>query len=342
MKTAWMNSYMKNLLFISPQFHQKTGSNKFICELFEKVYTVEYCCLPWDDESPLEKFYDQEYDYVVCWQIFLSQKYLQSLSFKQGVFFPMFDACKSVYKTESWLPYRNFIIISFSRYLHTKLQIIGLNSRYIQYFPPVNRSRDFGSDQSIFFWNRRPELNIETVTTLFLHCSSVRNLHWHLAPDPGQKISDKYMNDDFSIKKSAWFDSKGEMIQLRDESAYYIAPRRYEGIGHSFLEAMASGRCVVAPDYPTMNEYITHGETGLLYNYRRVRPLADHDVRKIQRNVQNFCFIGHKKWNQEKFKIIEWINEPVKYKKHRFYFWLIIRFFRNPIKTVKSILYYAS
>ena len=169
---------MKKLLFISPQFHQKTGSNKFICELFEKFYTMEYCCLPWDDESPIERYYN--YDYLVCWQIFLPQKFTIIIVQTRYFFFPMFDICKSVYKTESWLPYRNFIIISFSRYLHKKLQIIGLNSRYIQYFPPVNRCRDLGSDQSIFFWNRRSDLNIEIVTTLFLHCSSVRNIYWHL------------------------------------------------------------------------------------------------------------------------------------------------------------------
>ena len=37
----------------------------------------------------------------------------------------------------------------------------------------------------------------------------------------------------------------------------------------TFLEAMAMGLAVVAPDRPTMNEYIRHGVDGYLYDPRK-------------------------------------------------------------------------
>jgi glycosyltransferase involved in cell wall biosynthesis len=42
----------------------------------------------------------------------------------------------------------------------------------------------------------------------------------------------------------------------------------------SLLETMAMGLCVVAPDTPTHNEYISDGITGLLYDLADVRPLS--------------------------------------------------------------------
>ena len=46
----------------------------------------------------------------------------------------------------------------------------------------------------------------------------------------------------------------------------YFAPRLEEGIGQTFLEAIRWGRCVVAADNRTINEYIIHGVNGLLYD----------------------------------------------------------------------------
>lgn len=50
-----------------------------------------------------------------------------------------------------------------------------------------------------------------------------------------------------------------------------LAPRFLEGVGLSFLEALASGCAVLAPNAPTMNEYITHGEDGFLFRPVHVR-----------------------------------------------------------------------
>ena len=80
----------------------------------------------------------------------------------------------------------------------------------------------------------------------------------------------------------------------------------------SFLEAMAMGRCVIAPDNPTMNEYIEHGKTGYLYNLSDIKMLRLKNIRQIQKNAIDYMIEGQKQWNEQKYKIFDWIEEPVK------------------------------
>jgi len=64
---------------------------------------------------------------------------------------------------------------------------------------------------------------------------------------------------------SDWFFNRNEYEKILCSKQIYIAPRIKEGIGLSFL-SMAAGRVVVAPNFPTMNEYIIHTENGYLYD----------------------------------------------------------------------------
>jgi glycosyltransferase involved in cell wall biosynthesis len=48
------------------------------------------------------------------------------------------------------------------------------------------------------------------------------------------------------------------------ECALYVAPTRYESFGYSVLEAMASGRPVLASDLPALRELIEDGVNGRL------------------------------------------------------------------------------
>ncbi len=61
---------------------------------------------------------------------------------------------------------------------------------------------------------------------------------------------------------SSWFRDAGEYLDMLAAANVFFAPRRAEGIGMSFLEAMAMGLCVVAPRGPTMSEYIENGRNG--------------------------------------------------------------------------------
>jgi glycosyltransferase involved in cell wall biosynthesis len=95
------------------------------------------------------------------------------------------------------------------------------------------------------------------------------------------------------------------------EKAIFIAPRDYEGIGLSFLEAMAMGKAVIAVDNPTMNEYIADGETGYLFDLNNIKEIDLSNLRTIQRNAHEYIQDGFFIWGKNKVKIIDFIKSSI-------------------------------
>jgi glycosyltransferase involved in cell wall biosynthesis len=54
----------------------------------------------------------------------------------------------------------------------------------------------------------------------------------------------------------------------------FVLPSLYEGMPYTLMEAMASGRAVVATDVVGNRDLVRHGETGMLVPARNARALA--------------------------------------------------------------------
>lgn len=302
---------MKNLLYIGHAYHNKTKSTQFMKEMFAQKYEVEIFDFdPYKDEmkthfAPLKgKFFDV----VVIFQIMPHLDELKKLiKFNHSIFFPMYDGVPSRLDT-IWYEYRDTQIINFSKTLHDELKELGFSSQYIQYFPEPIKTKNMGKGDSVFFWQRINQINSDLVCKL-LSKTKISHLHFHKAIDPNNTIQLPDMN--CKITTSEWFETREEMQEKMLESAIYIAPRLYEGIGMSFLEAMAVGRCVIAPNYPTMNEYIEDGITGYLYDWENIKPIEIKDIKSIQRNTLAYIQKGYKKWEKEKHKILEWLESDL-------------------------------
>ena len=142
------------------------------------------------------------------------------------------------------------------------------------------------------------------------------NIHIHKSIDPGQEYICPSENDEkkYNITYSSWFDTKDEMKEFCKDKGLYIAPRFQEGIGMSFLEAMAQGKVVIANNESTMNEYIKNGKTGYLTNLKfpfRLK-LNDEKLIQIQKNTYEYCKTGYEKYLTDRHLIIDKINEDKK------------------------------
>ena len=182
-----------------------------------------------------------------------------------------------------------------------------LSSYYIQYFPKPAVIDNYGEEDAVFFWQRREKINTKTIEKV-LNASEINKLYLHAAPDPENKVPEPSKKWEGKIVNSSWFETKEEMQNYIQKAALYFAPREFEGIGMSFLEAMAAGRCVIAPDNPTMNEYIKNGETGYLYNLKSPEKINLNSIRKIQEAYYKYISDGFKKWESQKLEILKWLE----------------------------------
>ncbi len=302
-----INPKSKKIVFIDHSYHTKTKSSEFLTDYLKIFFDVEII----QDDSWQGKpfvdlsFIDDSYLCVIFWQSLPSPKLIKSIKNDNIVYFPMYDGVRHDY--EFWNQYRNLKIINFSKTLHDKLSKWGLESIYVQYFP---KSDQFipGNKEEVFFWQRLTKMNINTITKLFKYDVKI---HIFKAIDPGQKFvqpSEKTENK-FKITYSDWFESQKEMFDIIEQKGIYIAPRELEGIGLSFLEAMAMGKAIIAVDNPTMNEYIKNGENGYLFDLKNPKEIDLSNIEQIQKNCYEFMKNGYKKWEQDKGQIIDFIKK---------------------------------
>ncbi len=304
-----INLNSKKIVYIGHSYHIKTKSTVFLIEYLKQFFEVEEIL----DESWLGKsfpdlsFIDESYLGVIFFQLLPSKDIIRNIKNDNIIYFPMCDQSGRL-DFGYWNNYRDLKIINFSKALHEKLAKWGFESMLVQYFPKPD---DFipGDKKEVFFWQRLTKLNINTVAKLF--GKNDVKIHIHKAVDPYQKFIQPSKDDEkkYQITYSDWFETRAEMLDVIKQKGIYIAPREYEGIGMSFLEAMAMGKVVIAADNPTMNEYIEHGKNGFLFNLKNPKELNLSNIEQIHKNTYEFMRQGYDKWEKEKIKIIDFIKQ---------------------------------
>ena len=310
-KRRRINTDSKKIAFIGHSYHKKTQSSAFFIDHLKEHYDVDVSF----DESwcrdgaqfPDLSFIDNRYLCVIFFQVVPKPEILGRITHGNIIFVPMYDQCGR-WGYSDWLRFADLKIICFSKTLHRKLILAGLQSLYIQYFP---KPRDFspGSRQLAFFWQRITKLNINVIKTLFEGQAAA--IHIHKAVDPGHVFVKPERDDEknFKITYSDWFETRDEMWEEVKKRGLYIAPREYEGIGMSFLEAMAMGKAVIGVNNPTMNEYIKDKATGYLFDLSNPGPIDLSDMETVQENAHEFISQGYIRWQNDKHRIIEFIEK---------------------------------
>lgn len=300
---------MKKILYLDLKYHLKTNSTRFLYDILKKNFLIDEQFIESNGEvcKISENYSNCYYDYLVLFQVMPNRKSIDAFSYGSGILFPMYDGCLNKTITD-WKEYKDFTIINFSKTLHDYLLKNGFNSKYIQYYPKIQEIRNYGSTNSIFFWQRTSQIHINQILSMCNNLN-IKKVHIHKVLDPNYYYIPPNKKYDYEFSYSNWFPEKSSLLEIIFDFAYYVAPRKYEGIGMSFLDAMAIGRCVIAPNYPTMNEYIENGINGILYDYENPKDIEIYDVKKLQKNAYQSINRGYKLWLKNKYKIIDWIEQ---------------------------------
>ncbi len=99
-----------------------------------------------------------------------------------------------------------------------------------------------------------------------------------------------------------------EYLRRVREPGVFIAPRWKEGIGLPFLENLAMGKCVIAHDDATMNEYIETGRNGILMDMRRPRQAAAEEIAHVRAGAAKCAPPLWKRWEADKRAILRFFE----------------------------------
>ncbi|WP_171208502.1 MULTISPECIES: glycosyltransferase [unclassified Ruegeria] len=305
----------KRAAFIGHTFHEKTGSSKFFQEIVSELFEVDNFFF--DPADPFGFDYssipDDRYDFLFFWQSELAASRLYNHFSGHFVIVPMFDGSARL-KEKFWQRFPRATFVSFSFGMHSILQSASCNSVLVRYYPEVEK-RLWQSDAelSAYFWERRPGSGYDGETVIeACRVLGIQKLQIHLAGDFSSEIEERKATllaaasssgPAIELAFSEWFDSKAQAIAEARKHAVYFAPREAEGIGMSFLEAMASGQIVIGPDKPTLNEYISDGETGFLlgknHGSESLPSLTENGLLEMSDRILESVARGRKNWLQD-------------------------------------------
>jgi glycosyltransferase involved in cell wall biosynthesis len=305
---------MKKLAYIDHSFHQKTKSGDFYRRILEKKFEVGVF---WDDSwrggksvsaTEINAFAP---DIVVYIQTIGKISEIKKINAKNIIWAPMEDA---FFRTKAeWLRYKKLRlkVLCFSKRIFEKVSPWGFDVLPVQYFiKPEQQKRDF-SQPKVYFWQRNGSVTWSTVKKL-LGEQRIERLFFRNIPDPfmmAMPVPSLRDREKYNIEISDTWLERSEMERILSEFNVFIAPRKYEGIGMAFLEAMSRGMVVVAPNTPTHNEYIQSGVNGYLYDLKNPARIDLSDLENISKNAFSTASDGYARWQQSENKIVDFIDK---------------------------------
>lgn len=307
------------LAIVDHSFHVTTGSSGFIHSLVRGLGTVEvFWCDRWNGGTgvDLDHLAAGMFDCVVFWQQLYEPEELERLArHSRIVLVPMFDQYAG-WKRAEWQRYRPWPFVSFSLELHRRLVRAGCPSLSVRYFPHVpvpavrENIRTGSGGLTGIFWQRERRIDWPLVARV-IDRLPIATLYVRTLPDPGQQAApiSAVDRERFGVVDLPWFDHPDDYLALLDAVDFFVAPRKYEGIGMTFLEALARGKTVIAADRPTMNEYISHGDNGYLFSTRFPRPLAHlGDPARLAAEITRWNTIFADDWREGERLIVDLVR----------------------------------
>jgi len=269
-----------NVLFVDHACHLKTKSADFFLEILRREHTVEthYYERAYRCNIPAEKV--AAADLVVFWE-FLPDRYRIAIPGKPCLFVPMYDNEWGSKWQWMRIAKSGMAVLSFCDAVTRHAKACGIeNILTVHYALDPAQFKDEGGDmRQAIYWDRG-NFTEKQIRALFV-------------PDA---IGQLTVQRDFLPS-----DQYADFIK---RFGVYVAPRRKEGIGMAFLEQLARGKCVVAHDDATMNEYIEDGKTGILRNFDAPSaPITRENIAAVQGNVKSAAQTYYQRWMKEREEV---------------------------------------
>lgn len=313
---------MARIAYVDHSYHRTTKSTAFLPEILRRRgHQVDWF---WDDAwqggAPVAWEQVRSHDVVIMFQSYCppDQSYFR-LAHPNVVYIPMLDQFGfwqgPIYNlSDFWEPFQGSKVLNFSNAAHCMTTGFGIVSHFVRYYQPLVELHS-SQRQGLhgFFWVRREEQLPWRLIRQLIANTSFDSFHIHLAVDPGTPPAELPSSEDLErhhITTSTWFEDKAELKAIMERANVYFAPRLEEGIGQSFLEAMARGQCVVAPDFGTMNEYIIPGLNGLLYDFQHPQPLDFSNIAQLGARAAEGVRAGRLAWEQAEEDLERFILTP--------------------------------
>lgn len=306
------------IAFVDYTYHKKTKSSGFFKEFLEFNFKVDYYWIStWKDgKFDYDSINASNYDAIIFWQVIPNPGKMRLFKCQNLIYIPMYDnvITKSNF---NWLLYRfqQVKIISFSEFLYKRLLSLKFEVLHVKYYPDLNHFSSTGKKLNIFFWQRSDEVNWNFIKKL-VNKDDVEKFILRKAFDNSENFvhpSDLDMKE-YNIKIVEGWMGKEEYLKMLQTCNLFIAPRAAEGIGLSFLEAMSFNIPVLAPDAPTMNEYVIHGRNGYLYDFNNPTVIDFSTIGTIRSHLESDMKHGKKEWDNSKVSILNFIRDKKKKK----------------------------
>lgn len=306
---------MNKLLFVDHSYHAKTGATRFLQELLARHFAVEVL---WDegwsgkgglDADALNR---RQADVILFFQSLPAARTLRRLRCPNLIWAPMRDGLRYSSSRLRRLQAGPIKFLNFCQEAHAFFVARGQDSFGAQYWPepgPVRASAH--AMPQVFFWPRRREITWNTLKIL-LGDFRPRGVVLRYAQDPGHDVAMPGADDirEYNITVlQGWLPHETYLARLR-ESDIFVAPRPLEGIGQAALEAMSLGLAVIAPDAPTMNEYVRDGHCGWLYPLSKPAPLDLSGWAGRGTAAREAVADGHQRWLGQADAVAAFVARP--------------------------------
>lgn len=306
---------LPRLTYVGHSYHQRTGSTLFVQDLlrtrFEVTTLADESWLP--DRPPLRaaEINATRPERLVFFQQLPRRAELARLECDNLTWMPMHDSLVHyTARTLDKLRPSGMKALCFSSHDHDRLAAAGFETRHLRYYPPpASVPRSTATDLSLFFWMRTPDIGWRTVKAL-LGAARPARIVLRIAADPGHQLELPTAAEraEYRVEILEGWLELAEYRRLLGTCSVFVAPRPREGIGQATLEAMAAGLAVVAPDQPTMNEYLQHGVTGYLYDLAAPAAIDFGDLAGVRARAQAACEEGHRRWVAAAPALLEFVD----------------------------------